>query len=532
VTGKMQEVSADLPLVASVAQPLLADVWASFDFSKPVLMADEYLDDDGFLSSTSRSTSSSPDTSSETREALHTWKRFVHNMDTGVPFYEVPKARYKWGQKQGHAHHVWAFLFFDLSYVGAAFKLGHMVGDSIDDGTLPQAMGLFIALFLVFQFTWTAKMAYDARFKSDDYVHRMVQVTLGCIVSFAATCVTTFEDLNNPALSNTLTISVSFLVYHVVESLHAWELVLSGDAHLRRTGYGILWQDVYPALIFVASIVSAVYGPLWLTALFWGLNGISWLLVILIRQNFRMLTRENTVPMHINWAIHRYNDFLLLMIGEGVISIIIVDFAPTVEYISTFILCYFLVGNITLILFATGAETDDSHALRRSSNRAMGFILLTGIQGMSLITVGVGFRLILTSLDSTSVELVWFMSISLLTCLLSFFVCRVLHHGIHEEYFNLPWEDKQKKIGFWFAKLSLIFVMLATPSFNAPPWGLMLWFWGLTSLLYFVHQIDLHFFKEYHSRMIAQEVEKRIEKYKAEGLEVEIEVKEKDHHGH
>ena len=35
-------------------------------------------------------------------------------LSTGTPWYAIPRARFQWGEKQGHAHVVWGTLFFDL----------------------------------------------------------------------------------------------------------------------------------------------------------------------------------------------------------------------------------------------------------------------------------------------------------------------------------------------------------------------------------------------------------------------------------
>lgn len=223
------------------------------------------------------------------------------------------------------------------------------------------------------------------------------------------------------------------------------------------------------------------------------------------------------------------------MIGESVISIIIVELKTTGNFIATYILCYFLVATLALIVFATGVDEDDRHAMRRSSYRAVGYMVLLSIQSMSLILEGVGFKIILEEAASgsttTNVTYTWFESASLVVCMLSLFTGRVLHHGLNEEYFALQGHLRVKKTVFWVLKLVLIFIILVAPAMNAPSWGLMLWFWGITALVYLIHLLDLRAFKEHHNEYTKKFVAQRQQQLEKEGIKVD-EHTLNQHHGH
>jgi len=282
----------------------------------------------------------------------------------------------------------------------------------------------------------------------------------------------------------------------------------------------------------------------------------------LIISVLNILGRDRSVPMHskyiyithsfertnnvailflyfkkkVNWVIHRHFEFLLLMLGESIISIIVVEYEPTANFIATYIISFFLVSNLALLVFATGVDHDDRHAMRRNSLRAVGYLIMLVIQSMSLILVGVGFKLILGSTgdsETPPTDYVWFMSVALVVCLLSLFLGRVMHHGIREEYFALKKpSDRVKKVVFWISKLLLIFVILAAPAMNAPPWGLMLWCFGVTACVYFVHLLDLRAFEDHHGAIVQREVQARMAKYKSEGFVVDVPTTEDDHHDH
>ena len=72
---------------------------------------------------------------------------------------------------------VWGQLFFDLIYVGVAFKLGEVfkAGLKVEvvNGKQKQTnflgnFGVFIAMYVILEMMWATKLAFDARFIADD----------------------------------------------------------------------------------------------------------------------------------------------------------------------------------------------------------------------------------------------------------------------------------------------------------------------------------------------------------------------------
>lgn len=281
------------------------------------------------------------------------------------------------------------------------------------------------------------------------------------------------------------------------------------------------------ALIFLllagALINSVLAGPFWVTCLLWGIPLLISRARMFITSLLKSLKREKTVPIHVEYAINRIGEYVMVMLGESIISIIITGLTPSANFIGTYFLCYFLVATLSLLIFGAQPTHADQHAMRRNASRAIFFFMVFSIQAMALICIGVGFKLILTSSEEKNEKLlpyVWLISVSLVVEVCAVFVSRVLHHGFNEEFTSLSVEDRVKKLVFWTLKLIGTLTFLAAPFMNAPSWGLMLFFWLDASFLYFIQLLDIRAFRDHHGERIQREVEARIAQFEKEGLNV------------
>lgn len=227
-------------------------------------------------------------------------RRLRKHFRTGLPLYRPPTARYKWGEKQSKAHHVWGSLFFDLIYVGVAFQLGHLVHDSLEKDQTIEGIGLFIAIFSTLEMCWQTKMSFDARFNADDLFHRIFQIIQGAVVSFATNSISSLEVMSDAEAPNTLIFSCCILISHLLDFIPYIELyLLSKEANVSATGKFTIYQKVIPTLLAIGSVISAQLAvPLWVTALLWFLIGIYMKCYILTARYFNLFTKDRTVPMH------------------------------------------------------------------------------------------------------------------------------------------------------------------------------------------------------------------------------------------
>lgn len=99
--------------------------------------------------------------------------------------------------------------------------------------------------------------------------------------------------------------------------------------------------------------------------------------------------------MNIDFAIHRYGEWTMLMLGESVLSLLIVDIVITVGYFTTF-----LTGLVSIVLleylhYQSQPSDPDKHAYRGSKWSGFTFYWVMQIYSMALIVLGASFKMLL-----------------------------------------------------------------------------------------------------------------------------------------
>jgi hypothetical protein len=105
--------------------------------------------------------------------------------------------------------------------------------------------------------------------------------------------------------------------------------------------------------------------------------------------------KKFTVPMNISYCIHRYGEWTMLMLGETVLSLLIVDLSEGYDYYKTF-----FSGVISIILleylhFRSQPHDPDEHAWRRDKNSGFVFLVLMQVYSASLIILGASYKMLL-----------------------------------------------------------------------------------------------------------------------------------------
>jgi hypothetical protein len=109
--------------------------------------------------------------------------------------------------------------------------------------------------------------------------------------------------------------------------------------------------------------------------------------------------RSFTVPMNIHFVIHRNGEWTMLMLGESVLSLVIVDGIARIndgKYYLTFFLGVLNVIFLQFLYFKSQPHDIAHHAMRRSRHAGLSYNFMFQIYSAALIIVGVSYKLLLT----------------------------------------------------------------------------------------------------------------------------------------
>ena len=300
-----------------------------------------------------------------------------------MPFYRTPHAIKSWGKTSGapseeDAHASWSDLFFDLLFVAVAFSVGHLLEHS--EVTISGVL-VSLSIFWVLASVWLDKVIFFARFDVDDTAHKILDIAEYMIVGLMAFHIsglpcghghhdghgdqshdkqphedhhlgaTTFgsEELNAlgfaaAACSHTALLVGRYLEMAVLSSDPASAMV--GKKSVEKKGLVLVVRLAAFAYLFQLSgnrglaLVLKVLAVLIFTNY---MELLELVRAILFPRKQRQETAssssnnnnnkaqtakkkddhggERGVPLHIGFVAHRFGEFMMLMIGEGVLSL-------------------------------------------------------------------------------------------------------------------------------------------------------------------------------------------------------------------
>jgi hypothetical protein len=101
------------------------------------------------------------------------------------------------------------------------------------------------------------------------------------------------------------------------------------------------------------------------------------------------------VPMNINYSIHRYGEWTMLMLGETVLSLLIVDLSEGYDYYVTFFSGVISIVLLEYLHFRSQPHDPNEHAMRRNKNAGFAFIILMHTYSAALIILGASYKMLL-----------------------------------------------------------------------------------------------------------------------------------------
>ena len=334
--------------------------------------------------------------------------RFV-SLGEDVPLYCPPKQRQRWGDHYILPHVNWGDLFFDLFYVAAAYNL-----DGIMDHD-PSFRGLlyFVCCYLPISLVWVEKLGYDGKFAPDDNLfHRGWEIAHLGIVGTIVQHVQTVEIMSQTTKYPTTMIFASALCVESWSQLlrykDVYHNVIGGEEAVHEAQADSL-RKFFVSLCFLAAAIIAGFD-------YFGkpstqatndlpviLCGLSYLVERLqtCLQTFYLIPKSGKefydvrVPMNLEFALHRLGEWVMLMLGETVLSLLIAPQSKGARYYLTFYTGITAVTLLQYLFFRSQPFAIEDHAGRRSLLGTLIFTEMLTIYSGCLIVFGGAYKLTL-----------------------------------------------------------------------------------------------------------------------------------------
>ena len=322
-----------------------------------------------------------------------------------------PEQRQRWGDSNIlPSSSTLGQIFFDLFYVAGAINLGTLLKESRSN----QGILYFIIAGLSIMMIWFDKMRFDARFvtpASKDVFHRILEVLQ---IGFVATSLSRIRETQVMSDScqhtdmlefcGSLFASFMITIFRYLEVI--WFEI--GDPGAKVAALIDIKWKLAPTLFFLAATIDSslsYFGnqetcqrndrPIkyclgaWIA---WVVIGYIYMMVLTPKEGLR----EVSVPMNIHFCMHRYGEWFMLMFGESIISLLIVDghnesFDYNIAFFSGILSVVFLAH----LHFAAEPHRPESHALGRSRRSSFLYTLIVPIYSVALIAIGVSYKMFL-----------------------------------------------------------------------------------------------------------------------------------------
>lgn len=363
-----------------------------------------------------------------------------------IVFYCHVTQRQKWGDSQILPRVNWGDTFYDLFFVAAAYNVGNIL---VDSPTL-QGFLYFVGCFFPVMQMWRDKMYYDSRFVvGDDICHRLFETGVYLVAAGGILHIGPVEIMSNPrehpdmfAFSLVLTVFsfMNFVGYLEVYFLGVGQPKVLKQVALRDSMWRLLPFALQLAATIIAGMEYFVYGagasnakevagyaaetatdekdddhrflasdsayaseneayvndlPIILLLAAY----VSTCLVMAFVLRFMFPNdgshKEITIPMNVAFVIHRDGEWIMLMLGESILSLLIVDITVKEEYYTTFLCGIFTIVALQYLHYRSQPHDPNLHAMRRDKDAGLWWSYTNGIYSCALIGVGVSYKLFL-----------------------------------------------------------------------------------------------------------------------------------------
>jgi len=366
----------------------------------------------------------------------------LHLPSKTVRLFSPSRQRQKWGSNQVLPHVNWGDTFFDLFYVAGFYNMGAILKAD------PSPVGLlyFCGTFFPMLDLWQKKMMFDSRFVvGGDIFHKVYEVADLLALAFAVSSIQDVSVLSNPSKREEMfTFAIAMAVAYVLLCLRYAECYLCGRGQrkiIKRVSKNEVFFKVPTTLFSLAAAVLAgiafynydgdeekndynendvneekrllaatgaesscdesnhtTHLPIVLTLLGFVTNQLHYFV------RFYCLSsgdhKKTSIPMNIDYVIHRYGEWTMLVLGESVLSLLIVDVETDVDYYLVFVFGVLTVILLQLLDFLSQAHDANDHAMRRDKYAGLLFNYVMSMYSAALVVVGACYKILLYSLKS------------------------------------------------------------------------------------------------------------------------------------
>ncbi|GKY93844.1 hypothetical protein MPSEU_000351300 [Mayamaea pseudoterrestris] len=417
-----------------------------------------------------------------------------------MPLFTHPQQRQRWGDSQLHPHKNWGDVFFDLFYVAAAYNLGHL----LKADPAPRGLLYLIGCFLPIMGLWATKMLYDCRFfVGNDLWHRLLEICKLVCLATAVWSIRDVAIMSHPSdYPDMFHYCAGVTGALVVVQIRFWEIIvcqlLNKKGLFPEAFYvarrDLIWTGVQLAFYFAATVYagSMYFGNgadssdyegaashatnsnatldastddhhrslaseilstsasaiddtpiiLCIVGTMLGQVLFSFIVGVFLSPQIRKIPIESiTVPMHVEYAIHRYGEWTMLMLGESILSLLIVNVVDSEDYYGVFFAGVIAIIFLQYVHFRSQPSDPAEHAMRRSRLSGMLVNYTYQIYSASLIILGCTYKMFLYEVvEATQTSHGRFRVLG-----------KVFDRWLAEEESSLPTEVRQQNIANLFS---------------------------------------------------------------------------------
>ena len=297
-----------------------------------------------------------------------------HAMDEELEqtkWYSPPVQRVRWGEDQKLSHADWGDLFFDLFYVAAAHNLGELLWSAAKSKEFLRGGIFFIGTLGPLWMCWQYQTYYRARYETNDYFHTLLLVLRYIFIALAISNVS--ESMFHGNIMAFILGVISDLIICMGLDLELYYKAIGDkDCIKAHTMDHIKYRRGVTFVLYVAALIIAAVSfarspkeaghrllisstetedsssgsdqaangalmeneisrldfqipgdiPFTLTAIACILVCVLAVVRFYWNDKYSGDVRCWYVPCNIGYVIHRQGEFVMLMIGEGVLSLL------------------------------------------------------------------------------------------------------------------------------------------------------------------------------------------------------------------